>query len=182
MWRIGWAPNSSPTVKPEAATAVVELLMMGLRTPETCWAVFKRQVINLRNCCIWLVDSFECMMMHGLANPKSTVIFDTFATKSFTKEHDHLAMSVVRLSFLHLKILTPPKLFTWQSTVHGHLEDGLKNGTESCRGKFLSVFNVNLVLFKVYIVCAWVGILNKYLHEFWCWSVLTNHIHRAEVP
>jgi hypothetical protein len=56
--------------KPEAATAVVELLMMGLMMPETCWAVFKRQVINLRNCCIWLVDSFECMMMHGLENSK----------------------------------------------------------------------------------------------------------------
>jgi hypothetical protein len=25
-----------PTVKPEAATAVVELLIMGVRTPETC--------------------------------------------------------------------------------------------------------------------------------------------------
>jgi len=48
-----------PTVKPEAATAVVELLMMGARTPETRWAVHKCQVINLRNCCIWLVDLFE---------------------------------------------------------------------------------------------------------------------------
>jgi len=56
--------------KPEAATAVFKLLMMGTRMPETCWAVFKRKVINLRNCCIWLVDSFESMMMHGLANPK----------------------------------------------------------------------------------------------------------------
>jgi len=28
--------NNAPTVKPEAATAVVELLMMGVRTPETC--------------------------------------------------------------------------------------------------------------------------------------------------
>ena len=28
--------HHAPTVKPEAATAVVELLMMGLRTPETC--------------------------------------------------------------------------------------------------------------------------------------------------
>jgi hypothetical protein len=46
-------------VKPEAATAVVELLMKGVRTPETCWAVYKRQLINLRNCCIWLVDLFE---------------------------------------------------------------------------------------------------------------------------
>jgi hypothetical protein len=26
----------APKVKPEAATAVVELLMMGVRTPETC--------------------------------------------------------------------------------------------------------------------------------------------------
>jgi len=26
----------TPTVKPEAATAVVELLMMGMRMPETC--------------------------------------------------------------------------------------------------------------------------------------------------
>jgi len=34
---------------------------MGMRMPETCWAVFKRQAINLRNCCIWLVDSFECL-------------------------------------------------------------------------------------------------------------------------
>jgi hypothetical protein len=42
----------APTVKPEAATAVVELLMMGVRTPKTCKAVPKRQVINLRNCCI----------------------------------------------------------------------------------------------------------------------------------
>jgi hypothetical protein len=33
---------------------------MGVRTPETCWAVHtsKRQVINLRNCCICLVDLF----------------------------------------------------------------------------------------------------------------------------
>jgi hypothetical protein len=28
--------SSAPMVKPEAATAVVELLMMGVRMPETC--------------------------------------------------------------------------------------------------------------------------------------------------
>jgi hypothetical protein len=53
--------HHAPTVKPEAATAVVELLMMGVRTRDTCWAVHKRQVINLRNCCIWLVDLFELL-------------------------------------------------------------------------------------------------------------------------
>jgi len=42
-------------VKPEAATAVIELLMMGGRTSETCWAVNKRQDNRLENCCIWLV-------------------------------------------------------------------------------------------------------------------------------
>jgi len=44
--------HHAPAVKPEAATAVVELLMMGVRKPKTCWAVHKRQAINLRNCCI----------------------------------------------------------------------------------------------------------------------------------
>ena len=39
--------HHAPTVKPEGATAVVELLMMGVRTPETCSAVHKRQVIKL---------------------------------------------------------------------------------------------------------------------------------------
>ena len=38
--------SSAPTVKQEAATAVVELLMMGVRMPETSWAVNKCQVIN----------------------------------------------------------------------------------------------------------------------------------------
>jgi len=28
--------HHAPKVKPEAATAVVELMMMGVRTPETC--------------------------------------------------------------------------------------------------------------------------------------------------
>ena len=51
--------HHAPTVIPEAATAVVELLMMGVSTTERCWAVHKRLVINLRNCCIWLVDLFE---------------------------------------------------------------------------------------------------------------------------
>jgi len=31
--------HHAPTVKPEAAASVVELLMMGMRTPETCLAV-----------------------------------------------------------------------------------------------------------------------------------------------
>jgi len=33
--------------KLEAAAAVDRLLMMGIRMPETCWAVSKRQTLNL---------------------------------------------------------------------------------------------------------------------------------------
>jgi hypothetical protein len=50
--------------------------MMGMKMPKTCGAVFKQQVINLRSCCIWLVDSFESMMMHGLENPKPIALSD----------------------------------------------------------------------------------------------------------
>jgi len=46
-------------VKPEATTAVIELLIVGGKTPETCWAVNKRQDNKLENCCIWLVIYFN---------------------------------------------------------------------------------------------------------------------------
>jgi hypothetical protein len=42
-------------VKPEVATAVIELLTMGGKTPEKCCAVNKRQDNKLKNCCIRLV-------------------------------------------------------------------------------------------------------------------------------
>jgi hypothetical protein len=45
--------------KPEATPAVYKLLIMGKRMPETCWAVFERRAINLREWCIRLVDLFE---------------------------------------------------------------------------------------------------------------------------
>ena len=57
-------------VKPGAATAVIEPLMMGGKTPETCWAVNKRQDNKLKNCCIRLVIYLNCTMMHGLKNLK----------------------------------------------------------------------------------------------------------------
>ena len=42
-------------VKPDAAAAVIELLMMNGKTPETCWAVNKGQDNKMENCCIWFV-------------------------------------------------------------------------------------------------------------------------------
>jgi len=52
MFRTSLCPSYG---KPEAAAAVDRLPMMGIRMPDTCWAVFKRQAINL----YLLVDSFE---------------------------------------------------------------------------------------------------------------------------
>jgi hypothetical protein len=57
-------------VKPEAATAVIELLMMGGKTPKTCSAVNKRQDNKLKNCCTRMVIYLDCTMMHGLTNLK----------------------------------------------------------------------------------------------------------------
>ena len=47
--------HNDTKVKPEAATAVIELLMMGGKMSETCWAVNKYQNNKLKNCCIRLV-------------------------------------------------------------------------------------------------------------------------------
>jgi len=57
-------------VKPEAGTAVIELLMMDGKTPETCWAVNKRQDNKLKNCSIRLVIYLNWKVMHGLTNLK----------------------------------------------------------------------------------------------------------------
>jgi hypothetical protein len=56
--------------KPEATTAVIELLMMGGNTPKTCWAVNKRQGNKRKNCWMRLVIYLNWTMMHGLTNHK----------------------------------------------------------------------------------------------------------------
>jgi len=68
-------------IKPKAATAVVELLMMGGKRLETCWAVNKRHDNKLEDCCIWLVIYLNCTMMHRLANLKfrTVHVLDSFS-------------------------------------------------------------------------------------------------------
>jgi len=46
-------------VIPEAATTVVGILMMSVRTPETCWAVNKRQDNKLEKLLRLVGDLFE---------------------------------------------------------------------------------------------------------------------------
>jgi hypothetical protein len=51
--------HHAPKVKPEAATAVIELLRMDVRTPEACCAVNKCQVIKLEKLLHLVGDLFE---------------------------------------------------------------------------------------------------------------------------
>ena len=89
-WPTTLLPPSS-NGKPEAATAVDKLLMMGTRMLETCWTVFKRQAINLRDWCIWLVDLFEYMMMHALTNPNCHFLLHHFMTQAII--HTYIKLS-----------------------------------------------------------------------------------------
>jgi hypothetical protein len=54
-------------------------LMIGKGMPETCWTVFKRQVINLRSCCILLVDTVGSIKpsFYFFQLPFSSTIQDT---------------------------------------------------------------------------------------------------------
>jgi hypothetical protein len=51
--------HHAPKVKPQAATAVVEFLMMGVRTPETYLAVNKRQDNKVEKLLHLVGDLFE---------------------------------------------------------------------------------------------------------------------------
>jgi len=70
-WRLerfwSWSGRPRPTTllpprsnrKTRGCYCSCKLLMMSGEASETCWATHKRQLINLRNCCILLVNLFE---------------------------------------------------------------------------------------------------------------------------
>jgi hypothetical protein len=101
--------HHAPAVKPEAATAVVELPMIGVRTPETCWTVHKYQVIKLRDCSVWLVDLFELN-----SATLESFIWATNITCNFTeitRERDQNSIQILfrypYIFFMHISLLFP---------------------------------------------------------------------------
>jgi hypothetical protein len=60
-------------------------MMKSMKMLQTCSPVSKRQAINVRNCCMQLVDSFKCMIMHGLENPKFIALSIGFLLPTSTK-------------------------------------------------------------------------------------------------
>jgi hypothetical protein len=93
--------------------------MMGMRMPETCWAVFKRQVINLRSCCILLVDSVESMRMHGFANPK---LHNFITIRIFTAALYDISLDVARVCFLFFALNTLMHAFLVHCFVNWHIK------------------------------------------------------------
>ena len=100
-------------IKPEAATAVIELPMMGGETPETCWAVNKRQDNRLESGCIWLVIYLNCTMMQGLSNLKS--IIGRYKIRIVVHIEDHVHTKLwhfieADLNFIPLRVSQEPKI------------------------------------------------------------------------
>jgi hypothetical protein len=109
-------------ITPEAATEVIELLMMGGKTPETCWAVNKRQDNKLEICCIWLVIYLNCTMMHGLTNIKKIyiyiyiynekILFDKY-TKTTGENDIKLHIKQILLMSCNCMLLAVPNFDAW---------------------------------------------------------------------
>ena len=64
LWFYRWKEAAGALLVVVWPTGSCTLLMMGGWTPETCWAIYERRVINLRKCCILLVDLFECRSIY----------------------------------------------------------------------------------------------------------------------
>jgi len=97
-------------VKPESATAVIELLMMGGKTPETRWAVNKCQDNKLENCCIWLVIYLNCTIMHGLTNLKYKIMFTKRNSRNSLKNRSHLFNGIINDGYVSIYIIL---FFLW---------------------------------------------------------------------
>jgi hypothetical protein len=92
-------------VKPEAATAVIELLMMEGKRPEICWALNKRQDNKLENCCIWLVIYLNCAMMHWLTNLKYKIMFMKRNARKSLKNRIRLFNGIINDGYVSIYII-----------------------------------------------------------------------------
>ena len=120
---------------------VTKLRSVDIRSLWNC-AVFGHMSLQPVCVCVW------CSLL------SETLSWKTLHDKvSLSKEHqtrkqtDCNDIRPQTAQFYNERISTDLNLVTWQSIVHDPHEDGLKNGTETCRGKFLSFFNVNFSAF-----------------------------------
>ena len=84
----------APTVKPEAATAVVELLMMGVRTSETCFILCVCVCVSICVCvclcvcvCVCVCASVCVMLMSDQLQWKNLSISARICHRTFGQDH-----------------------------------------------------------------------------------------------
>jgi len=77
-------------------------------------------VINLRICCIWLVDSVESMKMHGLANPKTNIKY-TGTQAELEHMHDKYRLWVLFTTVFSSKCLGDMKYGALHMAVSNHI-------------------------------------------------------------
>ena len=114
---------------------------------EICWYTFDIELYGLRP---YVMTVRLCMCLVFLTD--WNLVMKEHQTRTQTDCNDIRPQTV---QFHNERISTDLNLVTRQSTVNELLEEGLQNGAETCRSKLMWM----LVLFKVYILRAWVGIL-----------------------
>jgi NADH:ubiquinone oxidoreductase subunit 3 (subunit A) len=101
-----------------------KLLIMGVESPETCWAAHKRQVIHLWNCYILLVNLF---VLYDGARTCQRQTFMLYLWNSHIPKIVHFFMYILRIM---LGILLITFLWFWKKsilTVHCALGDLIVN-------------------------------------------------------
>jgi hypothetical protein len=138
--------HHTPKVKAEAATADVELLMMGVRTPETCWAANKRQnnkperLLHLVGWFIWILwwsMDFQILNLHVMPSLSQQnccireVLFLQMLAK-FLSQHTS-GLSRKRCNFRSgLKVSYARKLKSSRKSLAGWWQSILAAAVEAC--------------------------------------------------
>ena len=153
---------------------------MGGETPETCWAVNKRQDNKMENCCIWLVIYLNCTMMHGLTHLIDIpyimfisvvisyimeIVFESSACESGL-------LTSVKIMFLLTQSTEP--LFFLRSVLYCYsilcLEpDGMWKRSQSCLvdDSYVEMVNIGLI--------SSVAFLLYWFLEPWRWCLLKDY-------
>ena len=103
---------------------------MGGEAPETCWATRKRQVINLWNYCILLVDLFESYDDAGT--------YERQKTTGNVWQHSNFLVNVSELVFFHAFTTTRTKIQLWRHYYHPmstNIRNASKDNRENTSGR-----------------------------------------------
>ena len=122
--------------------------MMGGEATETCWATDKRQVINLCNCCILLVDLFKifgscCEEAGQEANSDTAEYIVMSRDQNATRSH---SINIDYISFERFQIFG--KNLTNSNSIQEEIKSRLKSGNACYHSVQSFVFHFAIQKFK----------------------------------